>query len=160
MNLIVARDKQGGIGRAGGMLVHLPGDLCYFREKTLGKTVIMGYRTLLSLPGAKPLSGRKNIVLTHRDIRIDNAQVCHSVDEVLNAVANIPPDDVFVIGGGAVYEALLPYCRRAYVTEIDAAFEADTFFAPLTGFVLTEKSAPQLENGVRYTFCVYERRVT
>lgn len=64
MELIAAADKNWAIGRDGKLLCHLPGELKYFKEKTTGKTVVMGRKTLESLPGSKPLPNRRNIVLT------------------------------------------------------------------------------------------------
>ena len=78
MKAIVAVDRNWGIGRDGGLLVHLPGDLKYFKEKTLGKTVVMGRETLESLPGGKPLPGRDNIVLTLNSFYEAGCPLCHS----------------------------------------------------------------------------------
>ena len=64
MNLIAAADEAWGIGKDGGLLAHLPGDMKYFRETTQGKVVVMGRKTLESFPGGKPLKNRINIVLT------------------------------------------------------------------------------------------------
>lgn len=159
MFCIVATDKNLGIGKAGELLAHLPGDLKYFKEKTNGKTVIMGYNTLLSLPKSRPLPNRRNIVLCHLpDVSVDGAEVCHTVEEVLALVRDLPPDDVAVMGGGMVYRTFLPYCQKALITEMDAEWEADTFFPPLDDFTLVSRSEKQEENGVSYTFCVYERK--
>ena len=159
MFCIVATDKKRGIGKSGELLAHLPGDLKYFKEKTKGKTVIMGYNTLLSLPGSKPLPNRRNIVLCHLpDVKVDGAEVCHTVEEVLQLVKDEDGDNVAVMGGGMVYKTFLPYCDKALITEIDAEWEADTFFPPLDGFVLTSRSEPQADGDISYTFCVYERR--
>ena len=157
MFCIVAVDKNHGIGHAGGLLIHLSGDLRYFKEQTLGKTVVMGYHTLLSLPHSAPLKGRRNIVLTSKDISIEGAEVCHSVDEVLELVKGEAPDSVAVIGGGLVYREMLPYCDRVLATEIEAIWDADTYFPELDGFSLVSRSEKQEENGIAYTFCVYER---
>ena len=67
MNIIVVVDENWNIGKDGGLLVHLSGDLKYFKEKTYGKTVVVGRKTLESFPGGKPLPGRTNIVLTHKE---------------------------------------------------------------------------------------------
>lgn len=159
MFCIVAIDKNRGIGRSGDMLAHLPGDLKYFKEQTTGKTVIMGYNTLLSLPGSRPLPNRRNIVLCHLpDVTVEGAEVCRTVEEVLALVKDEPSDSVAVMGGGMVYRTFLPLCDKALITEIEASWEADTFFPPLDGFTLVSRSAPQTDDGVTYTFCVYERK--
>lgn len=158
MFCIVAIDKNRGIGKSGDMLAHLPGDLKYFKEKTTGKTVIMGYNTLLSLPGSKPLPNRRNIVLCHlSDVSVQGAEVCHSVQEVLDLVKDEPSDSVAIMGGGMVYKTFLPYCDTALITEIDAEWEADTFFPPLDGFELESRSAVHTDGDVSYTFCIYRR---
>ena len=158
MNLIVAVDQNLGIGKSGALLTHLSGDLKYFKEKTLGKTVIMGYNTLLSLPGAKPMKDRDNVILIDKDIDVEGATVCHSIPEVLDAVKDKDPDSVFIIGGASVYRQFLPYCTLAYITEMEAKFDADVFFPPLDEFTLVSRSEAMEENGLRYRFCVYRRK--
>ena len=87
MNLIVAVDEAWGIGRDGGLLTHLPGDMKYFRETTRGKIVVMGRKTLESFPDAKPLKNRVNIVLTqNRDYCPEGVTVCHDVNETLETL--------------------------------------------------------------------------
>ena len=91
MNIIVACDKNWGIGKDGHLLCHLSGDLKYFKEMTLGKTVVMGRVTLESLPGGKGLPGRRNIVITcNPDYQAENAEVVHDFDE-LDAALAAPP---------------------------------------------------------------------
>ena len=126
MNLIVAVDHNWGIGKNGTMPWHIRADMRYFKEKTLGTTVLMGRKTLLSFPGAKPLPNRENVVLSSRaDFAPEGVTVVNSLQELLEYKTR---DDVFVIGGGSVYKALLPYCKYAYVTKIDAAYDCDTYF--------------------------------
>ena len=124
MNLIAAVSKNRGIGLNGSLLCHLPEDLKYFKETTLNKKVLMGYNTLISLPGSKPLPNRENFVLTRKDIKIEGATVVHTIAEALEKCG----DDCFVMGGDSVYRQLLPFCRYAYVTHVDKSFEADSFF--------------------------------
>ena len=158
MNLIVAMDQNRGIGKSGGLLTHLSGDLKYFKEQTLGKTVVMGYNTLLSLPGSKPLKDRDSIILIDQKIDVPGARVCHSIPEVFDAVKDLDPDSVFICGGASVYRQFLPYCTLAYITQIEESFDADVFFPPLDGFVLESRSEPMEEHGVRYRFCVYRNQ--
>ena len=127
MNLIVAIDKNNGIGKNGDLLCHLSADLKHFKEVTVGKTVVMGYNTLISLPKSAPLKNRRNIVLYEEDITIEGAEVCHSIDELFKLISDIPEDEVFVIGGAMVYTTLMPYCKKLYITHIDKAFDADRF---------------------------------
>ncbi len=132
MNLIAAVDKNWAIGRGGRLLVSIPEDQRLFREETLGKVVVMGRKTLESLPGGQPLHGRTTVVLT-RDpaFHVKGAQVCHSLEEALEILKKYPTEDIFVAGGQEIYEQFLPLCDVAHITYIDYAYEADTHFPNL-----------------------------
>ena len=171
MDMIVAADKNWGIGKDGGLLCHIPGDLRYFKEKTLGATCVMGRKTLDSLPGGKPLPERRNIVLTRsKDFEREGVTVVHDVDELEKLLAAEETDssgapgehsDVFVIGGASIYKELLGDCRNIYVTRMDKVFDADTFFPDLDNdgrFELACKSDPHEENGIVYRFTKYVNR--
>ncbi len=161
MKWIVAADERGGIGKNGGLLVRIPSDMKYFREKTLGKTVIMGRATLETFPGGKPLPHRRNIVLSRTLTESADYEVCRSVEELLRLVASEKPDDLFVIGGGQIYDQLLPYCDEAFVTEIRGVYDADTVITlprDLTDWEKSGESGIIEENGVSYSFAVYRRR--
>lgn len=162
MQMIMAADRNWAIGKDGHLLADLPGDMKYFREKTTGKTVVMGRGTLESLPHRRGLPNRRNIVLTHRtDYQAERAEIVHSVDELLEAVRDEDPDRVMVMGGAGVYEELLPYCDTCWITRIDAAFPADRHFRDLDedrDFVKTWESDEKEENGVSYRFVKYERK--
>ena len=155
MNGIVAVDRNWGIGRNNDLLVHLPGDLKYYKEKTYGKVIIVGQRTLESFPGSKPLPGRTNVVLSDDPAFVrDDCIVCRTKDEVLETVASYDPEDVFVCGGASIYRLFLEDCDAMYVTKIFEAFEADTFFPDLDelGWRVDWASEEQEENGIRYRF--------
>ena len=160
MDLIVAVGADWGIGKEGDLLFSIPEDMKYFRTMTQGKVVVMGRKTLESLPGGKPLKNRTNLVLSQNpDYTVEGAQVCQSIDEVRKAVRTYAEDDVMVIGGAGIYRALLPYCKRAYVTHVDAIAPADTCFPDLTkepGWALTQTGEQQEHEGLHYRFCVYE----
>lgn len=128
MQAIVCVSPDWGIGKDGGLLFHISADLRRFRSLTTGKTVIYGYKTLLTFPRAKPLPNRRNIILTRRDITIDGAEIAHSVARSVELAGT---DDAFVIGGASVYEQMLPFCSRVLVTHVDAQAEADSFFPDL-----------------------------
>ena len=128
MNFIVVVDKNYGIGKDNGLLTYLPEDLKFFKEKTLGKTVIMGRKTLESLPSSKPLPNRKTIVLTtNKDLAYKDVQIAHSLEELFKIIKDDPSDDIFVAGGAKIYEQLIPYCEYGYITKIHQSFNADTF---------------------------------
>ena len=97
MNLIAAADENWGIGKNGGLLAHISGDMKYFRETTKGKIVVMGRKTLESFPGGKPLKNRVNIVLTgNKDFVPEGVVICHSVEETLEKLKEYPKEDVFI----------------------------------------------------------------
>ena len=129
--LIAAIAKNNAIGFENKLIYWLPNDLKRFKELTTGHTIIMGSNTFRSLPkGALP--NRRNIVLTSHNIEIEGAEVVHTIEEMLKAVEDEDTDTVFVIGGGSVYTALLPQCKRVYLTKVDALGEgADTWFPNL-----------------------------
>lgn len=162
MNLIVAADKNWAIGKNGKLLVSIPEDQRLFREETIGKVIVMGRKTMESLPGGQPLYGRTNIVLTRNlDYRKKGAKVVHSVDEALELLKDVPTDDIFIIGGAEIYEQFLPYCDTAHVTWIDYAYEADTYFVNLekdSGWELTAESDEQTYFNICYEFRRYERK--
>lgn len=160
MNAIVAVDENWGIGCAGKLLVHIPKDLKYFKEKTVGKVVVVGRKTLQSFPKGKPLPNRTNIVLS-RDKKhfIEGVLVCHSLEELEQSLEQYTSEDVYIIGGEEIYKALINKCEKAYVTKIQAEFGADTFFVDLDtleNWVLQEESDIQEENGILFRFCCYK----
>ena len=160
MNIIVAVNRDWGIGFNGSQTIVIPEDRRYFLKMTGGGTVIVGRKTFEDI--GSPLPNRKNIILT-RDAGLNPAGVivAHSVNEVLALVAGDEPGKVFVIGGGSVYELFLPICSYAYVTKIEAAPLSDVFFPNLDEspeWTLENQSEAQESTGVRYTYNVYKRR--
>lgn len=157
MKAIVCADINWGIGKGTGMLFHIPADLKFFKEKTMGGTVIMGRTTFLSLPGPKALPGRKNIVLTRSDgWSAENVTVCHGIDELADIISS--DEKVFLIGGEAVYGEFIDACDEAFVTRVNADGGAEKFFPDLdarAGWRLVERSAAQESNGYVFTFDRY-----
>ena len=162
MNLIVAADKNWGIGKDNKLLVSIPSDMKFFRQETMGKVVVMGRKTLESFPNGLPLKNRTNVVLTSdKNYQLKDAVIVHSIDEVLEELKKYDDDEIYVIGGGKVYEELLPYCNVAHVTKIDFAFEADTHFPNLDEnpeWKITASSDEQTYFDLEYTFVKYERK--
>ena len=162
MNLIVAADSRWGIGKNGGLLADLPTDMKYFREHTRDKVVVMGRKTLESLPGKKGLPKRVNFVLTSNpDFEAERCTVVHSEDELWEAVSEYAPDDVFLIGGATLYNRFYKSCDKLYVTKIDADLGADTFIVDFDGdsdFEIISESEPVTENGLTYRFVIYKKK--
>lgn len=132
MKLVVAVDKNWGIGNRGELLARVRADLRYFQSLTKGFNVILGSKTLMTFPGGRVLKDRTNFVLSRNpEFSPEGAIVVNSIDDLLQKVKDIPTDEVFVIGGANVYEQLLPYCDTAYVTKFNKSFECDAFFENL-----------------------------
>lgn len=132
MNVIVAVDKNWGIGKDNKLLVSIPSDMKFFREETINKVVVMGRKTLESFPNGLPLKRRTNIVLTKdRNYKVKDAILVHSVEELMEELKKYDSEDIYVIGGDSIYRQLLPYCDVAHVTKIDYAYEADSYFPNL-----------------------------
>ena len=161
MNLIAAVDKNWAIGKNNELLVSIPNDMKMFRQMTTGKVVVMGRKTLESFPNGLPLKNRVNIVLTkNQNYQVKGAIIVHSVEEVLEELKKYDSEDVYVIGGESVYRALLPYCDKAYVTRIDHAYLADTYFPNLDEdpeWKMTKVSDEQTYFDLEYVFTIYER---
>ena len=163
MNLIVAVDKNWGIGKGNKLLVSIPSDIKFFRETTSGKVVVMGRKTLESFPNGLPLKNRTNIVLTKRpDYQVKDAIVLHTVEEVLKELKKYESDDIYIIGGESIYRQFLPYCNTAHVTKINHAYEADVYFPDLDAmdeWEITADSEEQTYFDLEYVFLKYERVV-
>ena len=128
MNLIVAVDKNWAIGMDNKLFVSIPEDMKFFRSETTGKVVVLGRKTLDTFPGGQPLKNRTNIILTRNpNYQVKGAIICHSVEEVLEELKKYNDEDIFVIGGESIYRQLLPYCKTAYITKIDHAYQANFF---------------------------------
>lgn len=156
MTAIVCVSQNWGIGRDGALLFRISADLKRFKALTVGKTVILGRKTLDTFPGGKPLKDRRNIVLSRRELDIPGAEIAHSFEEA----AALGGDDAIVIGGASVYMALLSRCDRVYVTKVDAAPDADSFFPDLDDnpdWRVASESEVFEENGLKFQFVDYVR---
>ena len=161
MKAILSADRNWGIGYQNKLLVSLPSDMRFFRETTTGHVVVMGRKTLESFPGGLPLKNRTNIVLTRdRNYRAPGAILVHSLEELLKELEKYDSDEVYVVGGGKIYEMLLPYCDTVYVTKIDFAYQADTWFPnldKLPEWRLAEEGEEQTCFDIEYVYTRYER---
>ncbi len=157
MTAIVCVSQSWGIGRDGALLFRISADHKRFRTLTVGKTVILGHKTLDTFPGGKPLKDRRNIVLSHRDLDVPGAEIAHSFDEA----AALGGDDAIVIGGASVYMALLSRCDRVYVTKVDSDPDADSFFPTLDDnpdWRIESESETFEENGLKFRYVDYVRK--
>ena len=155
MYAIAAVDQHWGIGRDNALLFHISADMKRFRALTEGKTVLMGRKTLQSLPGGRGLPHRRNIVLTgDRDFAAENAEIVHfPVEAVFQA-----GEDAWIIGGESVYRRFLPLCDRVYITKIFADGHADAFFPDLDAlpnWKIERTGEAVTENDLTYHFVDY-----
>ncbi|MGB4658336.1 MAG: dihydrofolate reductase [Mobilitalea sp.] len=162
MQLIVAVDKNWAIGYQNKLLVSIPADMRFFREETANKVLIMGKNTLESFPGGQPLINRVNIVIAlEKDYKAKGTIVVYSIEEALEEAKKYKSEDIYVIGGASIYKQMLPYCDKAYITKIDFAYQADTYFPNLDemeDWILSEESEEQTYYDLAYTFCTYHRQ--
>lgn len=158
MNLIVAVSKNWAIGKGNKLLFSIPEDMQFFKKMTLGKVVLMGYNTFLSLPKQQPLKDRVNIVLAPSGVAFDGVTVVNTLEELFSEVKKYNEDDLFVIGGGMFYHTMLPYCKVCYVTEIDLVVDADVYFDDLSSKKNWQREAISSvceHNGLKYVFTKY-----
>ena len=161
LSIIVAKAKNNIIGKENKMPWHLPEDLKHFKNLTTGHTIIMGRKTFESF--GRPLPNRKHIVFSQNpDFKVndENVEVVHSLLQIQDLIEG--KEEAFVIGGAMIYNFLMPYVRKMYVTEIEKDFDGDTFFPLIDEDVwketAREKGIKDKKNDLDYYFVTYERK--
>lgn len=158
LSLIAAMDNNRLIGKDNTLPWHLPADLKYFKSVTMSKPILMGRKTYDSI--GRPLPGRQNIVLTRGDIEIEGVSVVNSIDQAI-AVAG-DAEEVMVIGGGSIYELVMPKVERMYLSYIDGEFEGDAWFPEFNENdweILDEiTQMPDEQNAYACRFVTYQRK--
>jgi dihydrofolate reductase len=161
LTLVAAVARNGAIGRDNQLLWRLPEDMARFKALTLGKPVLMGRKTWDSLPPRfRPLPGRRNLVLSRQaGLQLDGAECFPTLDAALAACADAP--ELCVIGGAEIYALALPRADTLALTEVDADYEADSFFPAWPrehGFSERSRETHHSPaNGWDYHFVSYER---
>ena len=159
MKLIAAVSENWGIGKNNKLLFNIPKDMQFFRDKTMGKTVILGRKNLESFPNGKPLKNRRNIVLTRdKNFSCDGAETVNSIEELLSLDG--VGDDAFVIGGESIYKQLLGYCDECYITKVHEEADCDKFMVNLdksADWEISSESEQIEDNGHMISFCTYRR---
>lgn len=159
LSMIAAIGKNNELGNNNWLLWHLPNDMKHFRETTRGHAVIMGRKTFESLPGG-PLPKRRNIVVTRdKDYKAEGIELAYSLETAINMLKHTD-EEVFIIGGGQLYAQAMPFADRLYITRVDNAPLADTFFpdiGPEWKEIFREEHAPDAEHLFPYAFLTYEK---
>lgn len=157
ITMIAAVGKNLELGRKNDLIWRFKEDMKFFREQTMGKPMVMGYNTFLSLPGLLP--GRKHIVLSFEKIDLGkDVEVVTSMDELLDKIVEYP--EVMIIGGASIYKQMLEYSNKLILTEVDAeAKDADVYFPKFNKNDWTkEVLSEQEENDIKFKHLVYTRK--
>lgn len=126
LTIIAAIGKNNELGYKNDLIWHLPDDLKFFKEKTTGKTIVMGYNTFLSLPRLLP--NRRHIVLSTDKLDIEGVESFTNLDELIEFIRKID-EEVFIIGGASIYKQFIDLVDKMYLTEVESEFkEADVYF--------------------------------
>ncbi len=149
--MICAVGKNREIGFKNRLLWNLPGDMKYFKDVTMGKTVVMGQKTFESIGG--PLLGRKNIVLSRDpNFKPEGVEISNNLEEIATKYKD-SEEEIFIIGGASIYKQFIPYAQKLYLTLVDDFPEADVFFPDYSEFknIISESEIHE-ENGIKYKF--------
>src|SRR5256885_697508 len=133
ISMIAIISKNRGLGKDNQLLFHVPGELPRFKSITMGHPIIMGRKTFESI--GKPLPGRLNIVVTRdASFSFEGVTVCNSLEDALTFAKTKDQEELFIIGGGQVYEQGMPFADRLHLTVVDKDADADTFFPEYSAF--------------------------
>lgn len=161
VSILVAYDRNRAIGHGNKLPWHLPADLKRFKALTMGHHIVMGRKTYESI--GRPLPGRANVVIT-REIgyRAEGSIVVDTLERALDVAQE--DNEIFIIGGAQIFVQMLPFCDRLYATEIDAAFDADTYFPGFDKQYWVESSREHHEadptNPYPFDFVIYDHTKT
>lgn len=160
---IVCVDEKWGIGKKNDLLFHLKKDMQFFKNTTADSIVFCGYNTLLSFPGGKPLKGRSTIVLCPEGVERDDCFCIHNFEAAVKLVKELAKTKpVFVIGGAMLYESMIPYYDKVYVTKVLADGDAEVFFPNLDEADFDGHQVGDIteDSGYKISFWTYSRKVT
>jgi dihydrofolate reductase len=155
MRLIAATDRMWGIGKCGKLLFNIKEDMDFFKETTTGKVVVMGRKTLESLPNGEFLKNRINLVISNKMLcgKDSNGNVIGNIDLIREEIKHYNTDDVYIIGGGEVYNTFMSDCDTAYITSVEKYCESHTFINNLAfeGFIRHSYIKSGKDNGVKFS---------
>ncbi len=151
ISIIACLGKNNAIGRDNKLLWHIPDDLKHFKKITTGNVIVMGRKTYESI--GKPLPNRTNIIITRdKQYRADGCLIKHSLDKIIEEAKTYKDKEIFIIGGGQIYEQALPYTDKLYLSIVDDKPDADTFFPDYSEFrnIISEEEHEQ--RGIKFKF--------
>lgn len=163
ISIIVAVSENNVIGRNNDLPWHLPADMKFFKDTTMGHCVVMGRKNFQSIPDRyRPLEGRTNIVVTRqKDFFAEGVVVTHSIEEAVQVARDRNDSECFIIGGGEIFSQAIPLCDRIYLTLIHHHFDGDVHFPVLneSGWkeIFRKDVAADEKNKFPFTFLTYER---
>ncbi|MDD3877516.1 MAG: dihydrofolate reductase [Bacteroidales bacterium] len=158
LSIIVAIANKSVIGKDNRLIWHLPADLRYFKNLTMGYPIIMGRKTYESI--GRPLPGRTSVIITHNmNFHAEGCIIVHSLEEAIKQVAAF--EEAFIIGGAQIYAQALPIADKLYLTRVFHTFDGDTFFPEIMEkeWQLIEETQMNADekNNYPFAFMVYER---
>jgi dihydrofolate reductase len=161
ISAIVATAKDNVIGKDNNIPWYLPADLKYFKKTTIGHPIIMGRKSFISI--GRPLPKRTNIIIT-RDpfFMASGCIVVHSLAEAIDVAKENGEEEIFIIGGGQIYEQAMPFLHKIYLTEVEVEVEGEIYFPEIDKDewkeIARERHAPDEKNEYAYSFVVLERK--
>jgi len=158
ISLIVAHDQNRVIGMDNKMPWYIPNELAYFKEKTMGKAIVMGRNTFESI--GRPLPGRLNVVVTrNHSYAHEGVTVVHTIEKAIQ-IAGKYHDEIMVIGGEQIFKEVLPYADLLYVTLIEHQYDGDTFFPPYDNEwqLVSSSETVTTQDGLTYIYLIYKRK--
>ncbi len=157
LSAIVATSENNVIGLGNQIPWHIPEDFKHFKRTTMGNPLIMGRKTLETLPGILP--GRPHIVITRQDYHKDGVTVVHSIEDGIKAAKQMNDEEVFIIGGAEIYKQSLPLWDRLYLTRIHKTYDGDAFFpeVDISEWIIKEECRSS-QDDLEFTFYTLDRR--
>lgn len=156
ISIIAAIGKNRELGKDNKLLWHIPDDLPRFKKLTTGHPIVMGRKTFESI--GRPLPNRTNIVVTRdSSYDVEGVVVVHSIEKAIEEAKKKDKEEIFVIGGGQIYEQALPFADRLYLTIVDAQAEADTYFPDYSEFKKIVSEEYKEENGLKFKYVTLEK---
>ena len=154
--MICAIAENRAIGKNNQLLWHIPEDFKHFKEITNGHAMIMGQKTFESI--GKPLPNRTNIIITdNKNFKAEGCVICYSIEESLEKAKEVEREEIFIIGGGSIYQQFIDKADKLYLTIVAGEYEADTFFPDYSAFKKIKETGSGEDGNYKFKFLELER---